>query len=187
MRVVKAIVPAAGLSSRFGGPNKMLADWNGQTLIRSTVAAIAKCGIEVIVVTGRDANEVAAQCKEAKCAFNPNFALGLGTSLSVGVKASGECDGFLIALGDMPDIRTEVVEELIAQFQTAEPGSIIAPVYAVEPDRVGHPILFCSSYRSKLEALAGDEGARSIIQHSLNRLIQIQVSGALHDFDNPAT
>lgn len=183
MRFVKAIVPAAGLSSRFGGPNKMLADWNGRSVVRNVVDTLVDCDIEVLVVTGRDAELVEQEVRPARCVFNAEFASGLGSSLAAGVSATGPCNGFLIALGDMPNLRAEAVRSLIDRFESAPEGAIVAPVYSTEPDRLGHPIVFCASYRATLEALSGDAGARSIIQANRDSVFEVACEGELVDLD----
>lgn len=184
MRVVRAVVPAAGLSSRYGGPNKLLTDWHGESMIRATVRALVESGLDVVVVTGRDAGLVAREAG-ADCAFNPDYATGIGSSLAAGIRACSQCDGFLIALGDMPDLQPTAIKALLSQFEAAPVGAIIAPIYDAEPDRLGHPILFCSSYRPQLEALIGDHGARSIISANEGFVTRVPVAGRLEDIDSP--
>ena len=58
-RNVSAIVLAAGRSTRMGGPNKLLAELNGNKLVRIVVEqALASKATEVIVVTGHQAELV---------------------------------------------------------------------------------------------------------------------------------
>ncbi len=58
-RNVAAIILAAGRSTRMGGPNKLLAELGGKTLVRIvTEQALASKAPGVIVVTGHQAEQV---------------------------------------------------------------------------------------------------------------------------------
>ena len=181
---VSVVVPAAGLSRRFGGPNKLLQPWGKGTVVGAVVGALLSCGLPVIVVTGRDADLVAEAVTPAKAVYNERFAEGLGTSIACGVDACPDCDGFLVALGDMPELRPDVVQALLSSFNDA--AAILAPVYEAEPDRPGHPVLFGSAYREELSCLEGDEGARSVMVANKDRIKLIPVIGGLDDIDEPA-
>ncbi len=183
MRVVRAVVPAAGLSSRFSGSNKLLFEWLGKSIVRRVVETLNECNMPVTVVTGRDSELVQREANGAKMVFNPDFETGLGSSIAIGVKSLDRCDGILIALGDMPGIRPDVIQLLTGQFQAALEDAIIAPVYDAEPERLGHPILFSSSYRADLESLTGDEGARSIIHSNSAKVVRVLTPGRLDDID----
>lgn len=184
MRTVSAVVPAAGLSTRFGGPNKLLQPWNGTTVVGAVVRTLRENGLEVVVVTGRDADQVSDAVQPARTVFNPRFESGLGTSIAHGV-ANAPLGGYLIALGDMAGILPDVVRTLVEEYERGDSDSIIVPVYANEADRIGHPVLFGSDYRRALMALDGDQGARSIIDAARQKLVRISVPGSLPDFDTP--
>jgi molybdenum cofactor cytidylyltransferase len=184
MRSVSAIVTAAGLSTRFGGPNKLLQPWGEKNVVGAVVRSLLDCGLVVIVVTGRDAEQVEDAVQPAQSVFNPKFESGLGSSIACGVANAPE-GGYLIALGDMPGIRPDVVRTLLESYGHADSDAIIAPVYGDEPDRIGHPVLFGCSYRKDLLELTGDEGARSVIESADQKLVRISVPGSLPDFDAP--
>lgn len=186
MRTVNAIVPAAGLARRFGGPNKLLQPCGESTVVGTVVRCLIRCGLPVIVVTGRDADEVARAATPAISVPNPRYEEGLGSSIAAGVAGSATADGYLIALGDMPGIRPAVIEALLQAFETADEHAILAPVYSSEPDRPGHPVLFAATYRPDLEHLSGDEGAKSILHANRGYLRLVPVDGALPDIDRPA-
>lgn len=179
MAAVSAVVPAAGLSSRMGGPNKLLLPYKDTTVVGAVVRTLLECGLETIVVTGRDADSVAESASPAQTVFNPNFERGLGGSISTGVRAATKENAILIALADMPEIRAEVVTDLIAKLK---PCAIVVPVYEDEPGRHGHPVLFDASFRDQLEQLDGDEGAKKLIKNP----ILVPVSGRLADIDSPS-
>jgi molybdenum cofactor cytidylyltransferase len=183
---VSAIVPAAGLSRRMGGPNKLLLPWKDTTVIGAVVRTLLACGLEVLVVTGRDAEEVAQAATPARTVFNPRFEDGLGTSIATGAGACKGDGGFLIALADMPNLRPHVVWDLLIRLSHASPDAIVAPVYKEDAGRLGHPILFGAKYQDALMALGGDAGARAILQTHQDKVLRVPVSGRLDDVDTPA-
>ena len=170
----------------MGGPNKLLLPWHGETVLRAVVDTLLFCELEVVVVTGRDADEVAEEVPPARTVFNPDFAEGLGRSIAVGVEVCRPGIPILIALGDMPRLDPEVVLSIVARWQQEPDDAIIAPVYSAEPDRHGHPVLFGPPYRDALLALSGDEGARSIVKANHERLVTIAVEGSLTGIEVPA-
>ena len=78
---VDAIVLAAGRSSRMGGPNKLLALFDGRPLVRLTAetARASRAG-EVVVVTGHQDERVAAALAglDVRRAHNRDYQSGLG-------------------------------------------------------------------------------------------------------------
>ncbi|KAB2946871.1 MAG: NTP transferase domain-containing protein, partial [Rhizobiaceae bacterium] len=74
---VYAVVLAAGRSSRMGGPNKLLALFDGRPLVRvTTERAMASRAAGTVVVTGHQADRVAASLAGlgVSLAANPHFA-----------------------------------------------------------------------------------------------------------------
>lgn len=183
MRAVSAVVPAAGLSRRMGGPNKLLLPYDGTTVVGAVVQTLLECGLEVVVVTGRDAEEVARSVAPARTVFNPSFASGLGTSIAAGVAQVPEESAILIALGDMPSLRKDVVESLLDR---ASRDAIVVPRYQETPDRPGHPVLFGQSFRAALLQLKGDRGARAVIESNTASVVTLDVPGVFPDVDEPA-
>jgi len=107
---------------------------------------------------------------------------GMGTSLSTAVAASGDVAGWVIALADMPYIRPETIVKIAASL--AAGAAIVAPAYRGER---GHPVGVAARFRAQLEALRGDEGARSVLKQNagLIKLIEVDDPGVCHDIDTP--
>ena len=186
MRAVSAVVPAAGLSRRFGGPNKLLRPFGETAGVGTVVRTLLGCGLEVVVVTGRDSDEVARAAAPARCVFNAEFELGLGSSIAAGVRATPEGSAVLVALGDMPDLRTDVVRAILEAYEEADAGAIVAPLYSEEPDRHGHPVLFSPAHRPALAALRDDSGARSVVEANRKKLVLVPAQGGLAGIDSPS-
>src|SRR5262249_5624635 len=143
---IAAIVLAAGMSTRMG-TNKLLADWSGQPLIRSTVEAVLKTEARpVIVVTGHQGSKIEAALQGLNVTFvsNPDYAQGLSTSLKAGLRSVPESsDGAIVLLGDMPRIATSAIDRMIAAFSPADGRAI---VIAAHEGKRGNPVLLARQF-----------------------------------------
>jgi molybdenum cofactor cytidylyltransferase len=113
---------------------------------------------------------------------NPRPASGLGSSIAVGVSASADAGGWLIALGDMPWIRTDTIRAVAEAL--LDGAALAAPTY---DGRRGHPVGFSSCWQPRLLSLTGDAGARSLIQDAQAEatLLPRRDPGILMDIDRP--
>ena len=126
---IAAIVLAAGRGTRFAGATKMLATLHGTALVRHVVEAALASGLHpVLVVTGHEAEAVAAALHgtEVLSVPNPSYADGLSSSLRTGFAALPEdVDAAAILLGDMPGIGPDLLARLGAAWE--EVGRPAAP------------------------------------------------------------
>jgi molybdenum cofactor cytidylyltransferase len=194
MTRVGAVILAAGQSSRFragggGDPTKLVAKLDGKPIVRRVVeAALAAKARPIVVVTGyaRDVVESAVADLEVSFAFNPNFASGLASSLSVGLLAMPrDVAGVLVLLGDMPLIEARLADALIEAF-LARPGALAA--IPLTEGRRGNPVLLGRGLFEAAMRLEGDEGARKLIGALNEReLVEVQASdmGVTFDVDTP--
>src|ERR1700744_142450 len=117
-RHVSAVVLAAGRSTRMGGPNKLLAELDGQKLVRIVTEQVrASKAKDIIVVTGHQAElvEKALAGLNVKFVRNPDFANGLASSVKAGIAAvPKQADGAVICLGDMAMISAGLLDPLVA-------------------------------------------------------------------------
>ena len=185
---VAAVVLAAGLSRRMGGPNKLLAEIEGVPIVTRVVDALLASRAEpVFVVVGHQADRIRAALEGRPVEFVANAAYGegLGTSLRAGVQAVPEDgDGALIALGDMPWIRAEHVDALIEAFDPKGPGTICVPVH----DRKrGHPVLWSKRHFGEMRKLGGDVGGRELLERHADAVQAVRIDDpAVHlDVDTP--
>ena len=187
-RNVAAIILAAGRSTRMGGPNKLLAELGGKTLVRIvTEQALASKAQGVIVVTGHQAEQVekALQGLKVKFVRNPDFAEGLASSVKAGVAAVPDnADGTVICLGDMPLISADLIDRLIEAF-APDSGNLIA--VPVSDGRRGNPVLWSRRFFNELMTLDGDIGARHLIARHSEAVAEVAVEGhgAFLDIDTP--
>jgi molybdenum cofactor cytidylyltransferase len=194
MTRVGAVVLAAGQSSRFragGGPDrtKLVAKLDGKPIVRRVVeAALAAKARPVVVVTGyaRDSVEVAIADLDVDVAFNPKFATGLASSLSVGLSAlSRNVVGALVLLGDMPQVGAPLIDALIDAFLVGKGALAAVPVLE---GRRGNPVLLSQKLFERAMRLTGDEGARKLIGAlSASELVEVEAPdmGVTFDIDTP--
>ena len=106
----------------------------------------------------------------------------MGASLVCAVRAATDAEGFVIALADMPFIRSSSIAAVRDALVAGAP--LAAPYFRA---RRGHPVGIAAQYRHELEALTGDEGARKIIAANEQSLRKIPVGdpGVLRDIDTP--
>jgi molybdenum cofactor cytidylyltransferase len=184
---IAAIVLAAGRASRMGS-NKLVAELDGEPIVRRTVRAVlASRARPVVVVTGHEADAVRSALAGLDVIFvhNPDFADGMSTSLRAGVAGAGAVDGALICLGDMPRLEAAHFEAVIDAYRAGSPEDIVVPTF----DRKrGNPVLWPRAYFAEIAALSGDVGARALLdRHAENvRLVAIDDSAILVDVDTPA-
>ncbi len=178
------ILLAAGAARRFGS-NKLLHPLAGELPMALAALANLRSAVAHVIAVVRPGEALLADrlsgagATVIECA---NAEEGMGASLAAGVSASGNVGGWIIALADMPYIRTQTIVEIAASL--AAGAAIVAPVYRGER---GHPVGLSSHFRAQLQALRGDEGARSVLR--LNQgsvtLIDADDPGVCQDIDTP--
>jgi molybdenum cofactor cytidylyltransferase len=185
---VAAIVLAAGRSTRMGAANKLLADVDGTAMVRVVAqAVVASAARPVLVVTGHQGDEVRAALAGLQVQFvaNPDFAQGLATSLKAGLRAvPPDADGVLVVLGDMPRVRPEHLDRLIAAFAEAGGEAIIVPALA---GRRGNPVLWPRALYAQMLTLDGDAGARRLLATHADRVREVDLAtdAIFLDVDTP--
>ncbi len=176
---VHAIVLAAGRSSRMGGPNKLLARFDGVPLIRRVAsAASAAHAASVTVVTGHQQDRVADAVAglPVRLVHNPDFAAGLSTSLKAGIDSlPHDAGGALVMLGDMPEVGAGDIDRLLAAFAAAG-GSVIAR--ATHSGKRGNPVIIPRSCFPEIARIEGDTGARAIVESGIAPVIDVEIGAA---------
>ncbi|KON81293.1 molybdopterin-binding/glycosyltransferase family 2 protein [Azoarcus sp. PA01] len=184
---VAALVLAAGRSARMGAANKLLIEVGGVPMVlRAVNAARASCAESVTVVVGHEAEAVgsALAASGATLVPNPDHAQGMSSSLRHGIAAlPDDIDAVIVLLGDMPRITAEHVDRLIAAFDPAAPA-IVMPE---KGGRRGNPILWPREFFAAMAQIAGDQGARSLLEHNAERVKRVAIDddAIFVDVDRP--
>jgi molybdenum cofactor cytidylyltransferase len=183
VRVVGVLL-AAGRGERYGGDKLLapLADGTpmGVAACRTLVAAlpvtIAVVRPHDVALAGllRGAGATVVECMDAS--------LGMGRSLAAAVSRTRDADAWIVALADMPWVRSTTIAALVAALDAG--ASIAAPVHR---RRRGNPVGFAARWGGALCALRGDRGARDVVSAAGADLTTIDVDddGVIRDVDLP--
>jgi len=183
------ILLAAGFSRRFGASNKLLqpmADGRpialaaAQNLIQAipTCIAVVRPENTALAALLQQAGLTVLACKESE----QEMADSLSAAIRFSTNFEAANHGLVIALADMPYIQPATIRTIANSLNSSE--SITIPTYHGQR---GHPVGFAAKYRSELENLQGDEGARSIVKRYADavRLLACEDAGILADIDTP--
>lgn len=187
--MVTAIVLAAGQGSRFraeagADQDKLLADCVGldgvtRPVIEQVLMKLPESVLGRWLVTSPDRLTVIRLAKAYGCEVLLMDSPGMGDSLAAAVAASGEADGWLVVLGDMPFIQSSTIEQVIDAVQG---DGISVPVQA---GKYGHPVAFGRALGPRLVALSGDRGAKPLFAQAVVREVRVEDPGVLWDVDVP--
>jgi CTP:molybdopterin cytidylyltransferase MocA len=152
------LILAAGSGSRFGPESKLVEDLGGRPLLEHAIGAM--CAVSavdpIVVVLGAQADVVRARVRfdRARSLVCEGWSRGVSETLKCGVRALASADRVLVTLGDSPTVTSSVVE----RFVSAPPGA-----RAVYGGRPGHPVVLGAAQVDALRSLAGDRGARALL------------------------
>ena len=138
--------------------------------------------IHAVVKPGTD--DLAARLKDEGCQIVvcENAAEGMGASLACAVRAAGRADGYLVALADMPFVRTASIAAVRDALAAGAP--LAAPYWRA---RRGHPVGISGRFYEQLLASNGDDGAKQLLRDNEGKLLKIPVGdpGVIRDIDTP--
>lgn len=176
---VACAVLAAGASRRLGHP-KQLTLHRGEPLVR--VAANCACqsrATATAVVVGAQAGSVRAALAAVpiEVVANPAWEEGMAASIRIAVAWAERrgSDALLLMLCDQPRLTAAHLDRLIAEYERS--GLPVASYYA---HKSAVPALFPRSLFGSLATLAGDSGARRLLNDGRSL---IRISWADGEFD----
>ncbi len=175
------IVPAAGLGSRFGGPeHKLEQAFDGSTVLGATVRRAIQSQLPVVVLTTAALVPLVAGQLAARdiVVLSPaEAARGMGVTIAAGVAERSGAPGWLVLPGDMPLVQPGT---LLAVAAALEQHPV---VYAQHKGRRGHPVAFAAELYSELIQLKGDDGARRVMLRYPAHGQEVDDPGVLLDVD----
>lgn len=185
---IACVVLAAGRSTRMGAVNKLTTQVGGKAMVRCVVeAALASRARPVLVVTGHEAHAVQATLAglDAALVANPDYAVGLSSSLKAGIAAvPPSSPGAIVLLGDMPQIAGAHVDLLIAAFAGDTRAPIVVPVHR---GKRGNPVLWPRRFFPEMLTLEGDAGARRLMSTHADAVLEVDANtdAIFTDIDTP--
>lgn len=181
---IVGVLLAAGASTRFGSDKLMHPLPDGTAIAVAAATNLLPACNRVVAVVRKDNHRLVdaltiAGCEILRCVDADK---GMGHSLALGVRATPDAAGWVLALGDMPFIATSSHHAVALRLKTG--ASLVATQYR---ERRGHPVGFSNRWFPKLSALTGDKGARTILATHSSELILCAVEdpGVLRDIDRP--
>jgi CTP:molybdopterin cytidylyltransferase MocA/SAM-dependent methyltransferase len=181
--MVGAIVLAAGAGSRFGGA-KLEARLDGKPVLQHVLDALAEAGIDdpIVVTAGPLTAEI--EWGAARPVTNPDPGRGLASSLQVGWASTMDArelpDAVIVALGDQPLVRADVVASLVAAPLDAT-RPIVAPRYASSSAR--NPVRLERDAAPLVDEATGDRGLGPILDDRPDLVRWLDVDGDNPDVD----
>lgn len=183
-----AIVLAAGAASRFGSP-KALAVLDGRPILEHVLDAVRSAGIEeIVVVLGNAAQEIedGIDWLDETRVRNPDPRT-LSSSLQVGMAAVADIDppvrGVVIALGDQPRTRPEVIRALVAAARESD-RPVVVPRYAEGGG--SNPVLLRRRAFELIDEATGDRGLGPMLEADPDLVLEVPVPGSNPDIDRPS-
>lgn len=164
------------------GQAKLLLPYRGMSLLRRAALHALTVSPDVVIVLGREPDLHRAELNglAVRIVINPDYRLGMSTSVRQGVKAlSADSEGVIITLADQPLVDEHVLRTLIDSHYR-NPNRIVRACYGGRP---GNPVLFPKRYFPELEQVSGDIGGRMVISKHARDVINVPVSEQSLDVD----
>lgn len=183
-QTVKAIILAAGTSSRMGDANKLLTLYKGKPLLSHVIEAVKTSPVdEYCVITGHEAEKV-GEYAGPQALYCADYKDGMAESLKCGVRHFIDAGALMICLGDMPNITAAHMAQLIDAFNAHDGLRICAASYH---GKRGNPVIIPKAYFEDMLQLEGDQGARQLFTRHAEQveLVNIDDEAVLQDFDDP--
>ena len=184
MKDIVGLLLAAGASTRFGSDKLRHALPHGVPMAVQAARVFKLELSRVVAVVKPGSAELVDALKKEGCevVVCENAAEGMGASLACAVRAAGEADGYLVALGDMPFLRRTSIAAIRDALASGAP--LVAPYFRT---RRGHPVGVAGRFYKDLLSLQGDEGAKKLLAANERELVKIPIGdpGVVRDIDTP--
>jgi molybdenum cofactor cytidylyltransferase len=187
MRTVRiaAVLLAAGMSSRFGEDDKLMADLRGKPVAAHTLETVASMAFAELVAVVRPIEVAPVLHRKLDrrgytIIVNDRPEDGISGSIVRAVQhlmPMNSVRGILICLADMPDVPQSHYNRICLAAE-----DIRSVVASTDGFSSSPPAFIGRKHFPELLRLRGDQGARALLSHGL----QIDTSvGILHDIDTP--
>jgi len=169
--MITAILLAAGQSKRLKNENKLTKLFKGKPLINHILYSLIKSKVnKIIIVLGFEHLKIKTKLlknKKINFVVNKNYKKGMSSSIKTGLKKLPKnSKGFLIVLGDMPNITKTTINKICLSIIRSD-KEIILPKFK---NKTGNPIGFKHSMIKNIYKIKGDRGAKNIIKKNNKKI-----------------
>jgi molybdenum cofactor cytidylyltransferase len=175
-----ALILAAGAATRMGRLKQLL-PYRGKTLVEHAAEQALEAGFDpVVVVVGCEAAAVRAALSTQLVLFveNPQWQLGMGSSITAGMPLIAAAEAVAILLADQPRVESRHLREMRALLDSSR-ASVVAAEYG---EALGVPAIFKRELFAALRSLAPDSGARALLRDAV---AAFPLPEAAFDIDTP--
>ena len=185
--MISAIVLAAGESKRMGKP-KINLPWRELSILGQIIQVLDESGVdEIITVIGSSEptdlpGKLSAQLKLIRNPHPEETEMLVSLKIGMGI-LNPRSEAFLVVLGDQPQIKVEVVRDLLFEY-TNKDCELLIPSYN---QRRGHPWIVGCKLWKEIHALDATSTLRDFIaghQPSIHYLV-VDTNSILKDIDTP--
>lgn len=180
----------------MGGANKLLADFDGRTVLERVASAVARAGFsDIVAVTGHQSSAVEQVLSlfDFRVVRNAAFETGMHSSIRRGLEALpvGASSYFAVCLGDQPFLSIDDYSTLIAAAEAfvADAPPELPLIYPVIDGERGQPVLIPTSLRAEILAHADDDrGCAYLFASHPSMPVDLSQSAhalAFYDVDTP--
>jgi molybdenum cofactor cytidylyltransferase len=189
--MVRAVILAAGASSRMGRPKAALPlTHTGDTFLARLLHRFAEAGIpDIVVVTGAAPDVVRAAAGRTRLpvrfVHNEQWTTGQLTSLIAGIheRSGDDLEAALVTLVDTPLVSADTIRRILRTWRSAT-APIVRPARG---DVHGHPVLFDRSLFPALRTANPAIGAKAVVRAAAAIVnVPVDDDGAFIDVDTPA-
>jgi len=184
-----AVVLAAGMSSRYGGANKLLLPFLDGPVVRRVVQTVLDAGIgHIAVVTGHDRERIEAALASMSLTFvhNPHYREGeMLSSVKAGLAhlQGSAAEAAFIVPGDQPLLPVSIFRRM-RQALEQRCADIVAPKFGAVR---GHPVLIARRWWPAVLALPDGARMRMLLRANPQAVAHLLVNtdAILLDVDTP--
>jgi len=183
---ISGVLLAAGSSSRMGLTNKLLLEYNNNTILEEILIQLLRSKLEeLFVVTGFECDRIEKilepyATEKMTILFNENYQQGRATSIHCAVNHIREkSQALLFMVADKPMVPSSLINHAIDMFVKEQPDIL----YIQTPSGRGHPIIFSRKLFSELLELEGDITGNKLIERYRTRIVVIEDNTIQQDID----
>jgi len=172
-KTAAALILAAGLSTRMEG-FKPLLRIGSKRLIEHAIALFDACGIPSVTVVGHRSSELVPAINQtsSRIVYNRHYRDGMFSSIQCGVKELSTYQAFFLLPVDIPLVRPDTIEKLLAARENNENMLVYYPEFH---SRKGHPPLISTRLIPEILGYDGPGGMRGLLHKCANSSMAVMV------------